>query len=385
MLVAAFFTLIRMRKPLIEGISRAFSDFRLSQAGNLKLNRLQQDISFKWVVLSIIGLLVPITLLYWHFSGSLFSAIIAALVMTLAGFLFSAVAGYLVGLIGASNNPISGLTLSTLIVAALMMVWLGTTGLAGVAAVLGVAGMVCCAAAIGGEMIQDLKVGHILGGTPRHMQVAEIIGVLAAALVLAAPLWLLHNYTPGGLGGAELPAPQAGLMALMAKGIVGGDMAWPLVIMGGFFALGLILLGGGSPMLVAVGMYLPFHSTFAMFVGGLIKKVLEVRVNKLSEEGKTAAENNGLLLASGFVAGESLTAVLLAVFVFMNLNFTTSPMFELSTQVAQRPLAPWYEGFVNNFGYLMPWLGLLIFVPIAWILITIPARKAFEAESSRKS
>ena len=92
------------------------------------------------------------------------------------------------------------------------------------------------------------------------MEIAEIIGVIAAALVLTGPLWLLHNYTPGGIGGANLPAPQAGLMAMMAKGIVGGEMAWPLVIMGGFFALGLILLGGGSPMLVAVGMYLPLYS-----------------------------------------------------------------------------------------------------------------------------
>ena len=113
---------------------------------------------------------------------------------------------------------------------------------------LGVAGVVCCAAGVAGDMIQDLKVGHILGGTPRNMEFAEILGAVAAALVLTGPLWLLHNYTPGGIGGAELPAPQAGLMALMTKGIVGGEMAWPLVFMGAFFTVGLILLGGGSPM-----------------------------------------------------------------------------------------------------------------------------------------
>ena len=204
--------------------------------------------------------------------------------------------------------------------------------------------------------------------------------MLAASLVLAAPLWLLHNYTPGGIGGAELPAPQAGLMALMAKGIVGGDMAWPLVIMGGFFTLGLILLGGGSPMLVAVGMYLPLHSTFAMFIGGGIKWLLEVRVRRKSEKARTAADNNGLLLASGFVAGESLTAVLLAVFVFLKFNFTTSPMFDWATEVATRPTAAWYEAFVTNLGWLMPWLALLIFVPVAWILISIPLRVANQAE-----
>ncbi|MCE5270589.1 oligopeptide transporter, OPT family [bacterium] len=380
MLVSAFYTLARMRKPLMDGIGKAFSDFRLSQAGKFKPNRLETDMNFKWVTFGIIGLVIPITGLYWYFSGNFLSALVAALVMTVAGFLFSAVAGYLVGLIGGSNNPISGLTLSTLLVAALLMVWMGTTGMAGIAAVLGVAGVVCCTAGIAGDMLQDLKVGHILGGTPKHMEVAEIIGVIAASLVLAGPLWLLHNYTPGGIGGAELPAPQAGLMALMAKGIVGGEMAWPLVIMGGFFALGLILVGGGSPMLVAVGMYLPFNSTFAIFVGGAIKWVLDLRLRKRSEKAKTAAENNGLLLASGFVAGESLTAVLLAVFVFLKLNFTTSPMFDWASEVANRPVAAWYESFTGSFGWLMPWLALLIFIPLTWILIRIPAAKADEAD-----
>lgn len=380
MLVAAFYTLIRMREPLINGIGKALSDFRLSQTGDFKPNRLETDLNFKWVVLGIIGLVIPITGLYWYFAGAFLPALTSAIVMTIAGFLFSAVAGYLVGLIGGSNNPISGLTLSTLIVAALLMVWLDTTGRAGIAAVLGVAGVVCCTAGIAGDMLQDLKVGHILGGTPKKMEIAEIIGVLAASLVLAAPLWLLHNYTPGGIGGAELPAPQAGLMALMAKGIVGGDMAWPLVIMGGFFTFGLILLGGGSPMLVAVGMYLPLHSTFAMFVGGAIKWLLEMRVRRKSEKAKTAAENNGMLLASGFVAGESLTAVLLAMFVFLNFNFTASPMFDRATEVAARPAAAWYASFTTNFGWLMPWLALFVFVPVAWILIRIPIRAALRAE-----
>ncbi|MCK4300123.1 MAG: oligopeptide transporter, OPT family, partial [Planctomycetes bacterium] len=249
MLVAAFYTLSRMRKPLVDGISKAFRDFRRSQTGDFKPNRLELDLNFKWVAIGVIFLVIPITLLYWHFTGSLTSALVAAVVMTIAGFLFSAVAGYLVGLIGGSNNPISGLTLSTLIVAAVLMVWLGTTGTQGIAAVLGVAGVVCCTAGVAGDMLQDLKVGHILGGTPRRMELAEILGVIVAALVLTFPLILLHNSTPGGIGGPELPAPQAGLMAMMAKGIVGGDMAWPLVFMGGFFAFALILLGGGSPML----------------------------------------------------------------------------------------------------------------------------------------
>ena len=375
MLVAAFYTLLKMRKPLVDGISKAFSEFHLSQKGGYVQKRLEQDLNFKWVTIAIVILVLPITALYWYFSGSLMAAVVAAIVMTIAGFLFSAVAGYLVGLIGGSNNPISGLTLSTLIVAALLMVALGTTGIPGIAAVLGVAGVVCCTAGIAGDMLQDLKVGHILGGTPRKMEIGEIIGVIAASMVLAAPLWLLHNYTPGGIGGPELPAPQAGLMALMAKGIVGGGMAWPLVIIGGCFSLGLILLGGGSPMLVAVGMYLPFHTTFAMFVGGLLKKFVEFRAHKRSEKEKTLVENNGLLLASGFVAGESLTAVLLAVFVFLKVNFTTAPVFDWAVEVADRPKSGWYQSFADSMGWLMPWLGVIIFVAMAWVLIRVPLQQ----------
>jgi putative OPT family oligopeptide transporter len=381
MLVAALSTLLRMRKPLVDGISKAFSEFRLSQRGEYVPSRLETDISYKWVAISVVLLVLPIAVLYWYFCGSVVSAAAAAVVMTVAGFLFAAVASYLVGLIGSSNNPISGLTLSTLIVAAILMVALGTTGTRGIAAVLGVAGVVCCTMGIAGDMIQDLKVGYILGGTPRRMELAEIIGVIAASLVLAGPLWLLHNYTPGGIGGPELPAPQAGLMAMMAKGIVGGEMAWPLVLMGGFFAFGLILLGGGSPMLVAVGMYLPLQSTFAMFIGGIIKYFLELRVRKADQPARQVADNTGLLLASGFVAGESLTAVILAVFVFAKINFTTSPIFDLAVEVSGRPKAAWYEAFVSGYGYLMPWLALIIFAAVAYILIAIPAARARKGAS----
>jgi putative OPT family oligopeptide transporter len=383
MLVAAFYTLSRMRKPLVDGISKALRDFRLSQTGDFKPSRLELDLNFKWVTIGVIFLVIPITLLYLYFTRSLTSALVAAVVMTIAGFLFSAVAGYLVGLIGGSNNPISGLTLSTLIVAAVLMVWLGTTGTQGIAAVLGVAGVVCCTAGVAGDMLQDLKVGHILGGTPRRMELAEIFGVIAAALVLTFPLILLHNSTPGGIGGPELPAPQAGLMALMAKGIVGGDMAWPLVFMGGFFALALILLGGGSPMLVAVGMYLPLYTTFAIFVGGLIKQLLKFRLRKKEERAKQAADNNGLLLASGFVAGESLTAVILAGLVYLQINLTKSPIYHSTVEVGNRPAAAWYQAYLDSAAWLMPWLGLIIFISLLYVMIIIPSRKAREAEQGK--
>lgn len=184
--------------------------------------------------------------------------------------------------------------------------------------------------------MQDLKVGHILGGTPYKMEIAEIIGVVFAALVLTFPLMALHRAYE--IGSAALPAPQAGLMALMAQGIVAGEMAWPLVIAGMFLALGLILIKAPAPMLVAVGMYLPFESTSAIFVGGVIKWLFDLRLKRqhATEQESVRANNSGILLSSGFIAGESLMAVLLALLViggdfmpsllsFQNLRFGFEP------------------------------------------------------------
>src|SRR4030043_2350624 len=162
---------------------------------------------------------------YKIFPGSFPPAILAAVVMAVAGFFFAAVSGNLVGQIGSSNNPISGLTLSTLIIAALLMVLVGATGVSGVAAVLGVAAVVCVSSAVAGEMLQDLKVGHILGGTPYKMQIGNIFGILVASMVMYFPLMLLHGAFT--FGSKDLPAPQAGLMAALSQGIVGGDRACP--------------------------------------------------------------------------------------------------------------------------------------------------------------
>ena len=312
MIVAAFYTLFNLRTALVEGIGRAFADIRRARTGAGSASRLNLDLDFTRVGAAIAALAVPLVGLYWFFSGSVPGAFILAVVMLVLGFLFAAVAGYLVGLLGSSNNPISGLTLSTLLIAAILMVGIGVTGPAGILGVLGVAGVVCCAAGIAGDMLQDLKVGHILGGTPWKMEVAEIIGVVVAALVLIVPMMLMHEaYT---IGSDVLPAPQAGLMALMAEGIVGGEMAWPLVVAGMFLALGLILINSPSPMLIAVGMYLPLSSTSAIFVGGLaawwLSRALAAR--NAGAAAVTKANNTGVLLSSGFIAGEALMAVLLA-------------------------------------------------------------------------
>jgi putative OPT family oligopeptide transporter len=361
MIVAAFYTLYNLRISLTTGIKKAISDIASAKTGTKNVNRLDLDIDFKKIVIAIAILAIPLFFLYNYFSGSLAGSVMLTIVMIILGFLFAAVAGYLVGLVGSSNNPISGLTLSSLLIAAVLLVAIGITGDHGVMAVLGVAGIVCCAAGIAGDMIQDLKVGHILGGTPWRMQVGEIIGVTFAALVLIGAMMLLDNAYH--IGSEELPAPQAGLMALMAKGIVGGEMAWSLVVSGMILGVLLILFRAPYPMLIAVGMYLPFNSTFAIFVGGVLKWILTdiLRKRNSSNENKMKAENIGVLISSGLIAGEALMAILLG-FVFMGLSYYESS-FTL----------PGLIPFEPNL-----YVGLLVFIGLGYLLIKIPLDKVKE-------
>jgi putative OPT family oligopeptide transporter len=352
MIVAAFHTLFKLRTSLVAGLGRAVSDLQAAKGGGGHVRRLDLDLNLKKIGLAILLLMLPMLAVYWYFSQSLLGAVVLTLVLAVLGFLLSAVGGYLVGLIGGSNSPISGLTLSALLIAAVMMVAIGATGSAGVAGVLGVAGVVCCSASIAGDMIQDLKIGHILGGTPWRMEVAEIIGVIVAALVLVGPMIALDRVYE--IGSANLPAPQAGLMALMSQGIVGGEMAWPLVIFGMFLAFGMILIDAPSPMVIAVGMYLPFTPTAAIFLGGIFAWLLSRALDKrqASEEARTRAVNAGVLLSSGFIAGEALMAVLLA---FVVLGADVLGAAQVLPRIAESAL-----------------IGALVFVLLFYLLVKVP-------------
>lgn len=365
MLMSALYTLFNMRKSLVIGISRSVADVRKSAIGEHITNRTEKDLSFKWIITFIIIASIGTFFIYNYFAQDIAAALVATIVMVIAGFFFAAVSGYLVGIIGSSNNPISGLTLSTLIVAAILMVALGMKGTQGVAAVLGVAAVVCVAAAVAGEMLQDLKVGHILGGTPWRMQVGDLIGIAVASVVMFLPLVILQQGDinagkmaippyEGGFGGPKLPAPQASLMALLSKGIVGGEMAWPLIIVGILMGFGFILMQVKSPMLVSVGMYLPLETTFAIFIGGLIKGIVQMINNKkkLNDSQKSRVENTGVLLAAGLIAGEALIGL-----VFAALAFFEVPLFAIFK----------YPSFA---------ISLIVLLFIAWLLIQIPIRNA---------
>ncbi len=362
MLVGAGFTLFRMRKNLGIGMRRAVSDLKKSTERTEATDRTERDLNAKVVFGGLGVMLICMILLYTYFSNTLPGGVVAALVMLVLGFFFAAVSGNLVGLIGSSNNPVSGLTLSTLIVAALLMVSIGVSGISGVAAVLGVAAVVCVSSAVAGEMLQDLKVGHILGGTPRNMQIGDFLGVLAAGSLLYFPLLVLHvgNIRAGGVGFGDraLSAPQAGLMAALAQGIVGGDMPWPLVCVGILMGFAMILIEVRSPMLFSVGMYLPLETTSAIFLGGIIRWIMDRARDRrgFNDAQKARVENAGVLVASGFIAGEAL----------MGLVFATFKFFEW----------PWLKIF-DNPSYAFGCVFLLL---LAFLLVWIPIKNAGRPE-----
>ncbi len=363
MLVGACYTLFSMRKSIMRSLAGAFGASAAAARERASLDRTERDIPLPWLVGGVGVLSVAITGIYFYFTGSWTAAVIAAAVMGITGFLLSAVGGYLVGLVGSSNQPLSGLTLSALVLSALVMLAIGAKGMSGVAAVLGVASVVACACSVSGSLIQDLKAGHLLGGTPWKMQVVEIISVALLSLFLMLPIIALHeaNLATGGIGGRALPAPQAGLMAQLARGIVGGQMAWGLLGIGAAFGIALILCGARSPMLIAVGMYLPFDTSSAIFVGGVIKWVVDRMAARHDEPRRARIEETGTLLASGLIAGEAIMGILLAVVFVAGISSITHLLFG-----------------VDQFGFLPAWggwLSLVAFAGVGYVLIRIPLRR----------
>ncbi len=357
MLVGASYTLFRMRRNLAIGMKRAVADLKKSAGAQESASRTERDLSSKAVFAGVGVVFICMIALYLYFTGVLSAAVVAAIVMIVLGFFFAAVSGNLVGMIGSSNNPVSGLTLCTLVVAALLMLAMGLRGNAGVSAVLGVAAVICVSSAVAGEMLQDLKAGHILGGTPAKMQIGDLFGIAVSSMALFFPLmWLHRAYT---FGTPQLSAPQAGLMASLAQGIVGGNMAWPLVVVGIMMGFGLILVEVRSPMLFSVGMYLPLETTFAIFVGGLFRWGTDKLRDKGNFNGAQRAriENAGVLTASGLIAGEALCGLVVA-------GFRAA---EKSKGRSILPDATWFG---------TGWLAIVVLIALAVLMIKLPLRNA---------
>lgn len=288
--------------------------------GSVANNRTNQDLNIKFILLGIVILsiaiwaipIIPINLL-------------GAFIVIFFGFFFATVSSRMVGLVGSSNNPVSGMTIATLLVSSLILKGMGIIGQTGMTAAIAIGGIICIIAAISGDTSQDLKTGYILGATPRKQQIGELIGVFASSLAIGGVLYLLDK--AWGYGSAELPAPQATLMKLIVEGVMGGNLPWALIIIGAFIAIIIEILG--IPVLpFAIGLYLPIHLSTPLMAGGIVKWLVEKRAGKDEEHKKDIVEN-GVLYSSGLIAGEGLVGIILAVLAIIPLkNGTMGSMLE---------------------------------------------------------
>jgi putative OPT family oligopeptide transporter len=365
MVVGGLFTIFKLRHNLADGIREAIVGIKSGQ--DVTKKRTDQDLNFKVVFLLIGALTIPVFLLYAWISNEWAVSGIMAVFAILFAFIASAIAGYMAGLLGSSNNPTSGVTVSVLLITSLILLGFGLSGNVGAYGVaLLIAAVIACCAAISGDVIQSMTAGQMIGATPYKQQIAELIGILAAAPVLALVVSALDKaYT---IGSPNLPAPQAFLMSGVVKGVLGGEMVWPFVLAGMVLAFVLILID--LPVLpVAIGIYLPFTLATPIFCGGVIRHVTNGIIEKRfgSTDGEQASEwelaikqsevkpkekvvRTGLLFTAGLIAGEALTGVIVAFIIISGLNIT---LFEYP------PILP----------------GLLLWLFIALLVFYIPLRE----------
>ena len=325
MLVGGVWSLFKLRKSLLGGITAGLAAYKQRRSGSAEaIVRTEHDMPMNIILIAIGLSVIPLFFIFWHFPGITGPvAGVMAVVMVVAGFLFSAVASYMAGLVGSSNNPVSGITISTILVSALLLLGMGLKSPAGPIAAVLIGGVVCCAAAIGGDNLQDLKCGQLVGSTPWKQQVMQILGVVVAALVMAPVLNLLHNaYTIGSPG---LSAPQANLMGTVAFGVFDGGLPWGIIGIGAAIAAVVIVVDAILEarqfrfripvMAFAVGVYLPFELNVPIFFGGCVAWLVNRRLDKTnaSAERRTEVERMGLLAAAGFITGEALMGIGLAV------------------------------------------------------------------------
>jgi putative OPT family oligopeptide transporter len=340
MVVGGLWALINLRTSIITGIKSSMKTYRQGASSSINdVPRTERDTPIKWIGIALLFSLLPIFALYLYIIESAAPSILMAVIMLVAGFLFSAVAAYMAGLVGSSNNPISGVTIATILFSSiLLLALLGTGSTKGPAAAIFIGAVVACAAAIGGDNMQDLKAGYLVGATPWKQQVMQMIGVVTAAFVLGPVLILIENAYGIGIPTEAHPdplaAPQATLMASVADGVFNWNLPWGMIIIGMILAVCVIILdqiqkkrGSGFrlPVLaVAVGIYLPFELSVPIFVGGIIawftRFVLKKRLAVSPPEGREGLEeagregnNRGLLFASGLITGEALIGILMAI------------------------------------------------------------------------
>tara|TARA_B110000438_G_scaffold70173_1_gene70396 strand:+ start:4337 stop:6247 length:1911 start_codon:yes stop_codon:yes gene_type:complete len=323
MVVGGISSIFKVRKGLVDAIKV----MRDNQKGDLKNSSAtdsnERDISARAInILSIIAIML-VGGVYYYITDNIAITFVTTIIMIIMAFFFTAVASYIVGLVGNSNSPVSGMTITAVLFTGGLLYIFGFSGTEGMVATLGVAAIVCCAACTSGDVCNDLKTGQIVGASPYRQQIMQIVGVAVASLVMAPIMQLLHDNTPGGIGGKELAAPQAGLFASLADGFFGeGNLPLEMVIVGA--VIGIVILIADSFIIssnkagdfrlhlmpIAVGMYLPFGLSTPILIGGLIAHFILKENN--SNKDPDSVLQNGVLLSSGLIAGESLMGILLA-------------------------------------------------------------------------
>ncbi len=363
MLVGGLWAVYSIRNNLVESIREAILGIKTSNAAPKK--RTEQDLSYKLVFIFIGLMMIPIFLLYQWLSGMLGVSILMAVLTIGLAFIASALAGYLTGLVGSSNCPISGVTVVVLLLVSLIFLSLGVTGLSGMAIVIFISAVICIGGSISGDLLQAMASGQMIGATPKKLQIAMIFGVVAISLTVGVTIGVLHQAFT--IGSKNLPAPQAFLMAGIVKGVLGGQMIWPFVIAGMVLAFILILIN--LPVLpVAIGIYLPFTLSVPIFAGGGIRYVTdrylkkkygadqeeisdwELAIKQTDVKPKEKAIRTGLLFTAGLITGEALMGVVVAILVVSGIQLTVFGT------------APW-------------WPGLLIWVFIGVLVAYIPLRE----------
>lgn len=301
-------SLIKSLPLIVKTFREAMKGFGKGEVTNERTN---QDLNIKVILIGI----VILTLAIWIIPVIPIN-LFGAFLIVIFGFFFATVSSRMVGLVGSSNNPVSGMTIATLLVATIALKATGMTGQPGMTAAIAIGGVICIVAAIAGDTSQDLKTGYILGATPKKQQIGELVGVLASSLAIGGVLYLLH--VTWGYGTPQLPAPQATLMKMIVEGVMDGNLPWTLIFIGAFIAIVVEILG--IPVLpFAIGLYLPIHLSTPMMVGGIVKLIVDKKKNA-SEKEKKMADANGILFSSGLIAGEGLVGILLAVLTAIPLN-----------------------------------------------------------------
>ena len=323
MVIGGLASILKVRKGLADAIKILIDTQKGNNQNEIPKN--QRDLPASAInIFSLLAVLL-VGFVYYNITGSTGITILTTFIMIIMAFFFTAVASYIVGLVGNSNSPVSGMTITAVLFTGGMLYVFGFSGTEGMVATLGVAAIVCCAACTSGDVCNDLKTGQIVGSRPYRQQIMQIIGVGVASLVMAPILQLLHENTPGGIGGRELAAPQAGLFASLANGFFGdGNLPLDMVAIGAVLGILILTLDyflfdknkpGGFRlhlMPIAVGMYLPFGLSTPILIGGLIAYFLTKRSKPANTDDHVL--QNGVLLSSGLIAGESLMGILLALF-----------------------------------------------------------------------